>query len=71
MLILALGALWFAVQEKNRADRAAARAREEWAFSLQQKSQAADAARDAQLAAKQAQEKSQVALQDAPRITCR
>jgi hypothetical protein len=45
LLVLALGALWFAVQEKGRADKAAARAEEQSAVALQEKTRADEAAR--------------------------
>src|SRR5271166_391061 len=73
-LFLALGALWFAVQQKSRADAAAAKAekstavaKEQSAVALQQKTRADNAALIATLAAQQAEKQSKVALEETER----
>jgi hypothetical protein len=54
VLILALSALWFAIQQKDRADKAAKNAKEAARQALTEKDRADKAAKDAEEAAKQA-----------------
>src|SRR5271165_4292311 len=64
LLLLAVGALWFAVQQKQRADEAAARAEEQSALARQERTRADQAAREATIAAARAEEKSKEALKE-------
>ncbi|MBV9299141.1 MAG: hypothetical protein JO066_09210, partial [Verrucomicrobia bacterium] len=64
LLIFAIGALWFAVQQKQRADVAAARAAEESARARQEGTRADRAALEATSAARRAEEQSKEALKE-------